>query len=252
MFASVAPVRISLASIVLDRPDRSGVYIAKDLAGGWAYLVADADGDNRYRGQGFCAGGVDVALRCAFLSAASRVPECGQMTLLVQDRQAHQAMVRLAMSDPHVVAAIAGRQVAVMTRPQERSCFHVRSAAERVAAAALDDRERAEWYDSGVIAQDSVVAPAEAETPQQATPDPVVGSNPVPNWRVRNGALAQQNGIAVSSALQVIARNVPAEAGPVATVPRRPSPRRRALAAWLSEFDNHVASLSADLRDVGA
>jgi hypothetical protein len=241
MFASVVPVRISLASIVLDRPDRSGVYIAKDLAGGWAYLVADADGDNRYRGQGFCAGGVDVALRCAFLSAASRVPECGQM-----------AMVKLAVSDPHVVAAIAGRQVAVMTRPQERSCFHVRSAAERVAAAALDDRERAEWYDSGVIAQDSVVAPAEAEIPQQTTPDPVVGSNPVPNWRVRNGALAQQNGIAVSSALQVIARNVPAEAGPVATVPRRPSPRRRALAAWLSEFDNHVASLSADLRDVGA
>ena len=128
MFGPTGSVSISLGSIVLDRPDQTGLYVAKDLVGGWAYLVADGDGDSRLRGQGACDGGLEVALRCAFLSASSRVPHFTQARILVETAQAHRAMVRLASIDGRVVAAIAGRPIAVMTRPEERSSFHVRTA----------------------------------------------------------------------------------------------------------------------------
>lgn len=176
MHAPAGLVRITLASIVLDRPDHSGRYIAKDLAGGWAYLVADGDGDSRYRGQGVCEGGLEVALRCSFLSAMSRVPECRRIVILVQDRDAHRAMVRLACEDMRVAAAIAGRMASVMTRPEERASFHVRSAAERVAAATLMDRERAELA--------APLPPEEVEA----------GPTPERGWRRRAAALLPASG----------------------------------------------------------
>ena len=72
MFDPTGTVSIALGSVVLDRPDRTGRYFAKDLAGGWAYLVGDAEGDNRFRGHGVCEGGLDTTLRCAFLSAVNQ------------------------------------------------------------------------------------------------------------------------------------------------------------------------------------
>src|SRR5258708_11621469 len=97
MMSPVGSVSITLGSVVLDRPDQTGLYIAKDMTGGWAYLVGDAEGDNRFRGQGVCAGGLDVTLRCAFLSAANRVPDCDQIRILVDSRAAHGSMVRLSL-----------------------------------------------------------------------------------------------------------------------------------------------------------
>ena len=97
MFDAATSVCISLGSVVLDRPDQTGLYIAKDLAGGWSYLVTDPDGDTRCRGQGVCDGGLDEALRCAFLAAVGRVPESAQITILVDSREAHRAVLHTAL-----------------------------------------------------------------------------------------------------------------------------------------------------------
>ena len=152
MFGPLGPVSIFLGGVVLDRPDQTGEFIAKDLAGGWAYLVMDAEGDTRSRSQGVCPGGLDAALRCAFLSAANQVPESRQITIMVDSRHAHRVMVQLAVADTHVTAAIAGRPVSVRTRPDERAGILVRAAAERAASAALRERERAERVESQAIA----------------------------------------------------------------------------------------------------
>jgi hypothetical protein len=231
-------VCISLGAVVLDRPDQTGVYIAKDLAGGWAYLVADAAGDHRCRGQGVCGGGLDVALRCAFLSASHRVSDSQRLGIVVESRQAHRAMARLAVADLQVAAAIAGRPVAIMTRPEARSMLHVRAAAERAAASALQERARAEWP-----------APAgagAAETVRETALDaPPAG----PDWRRRAmaGGRADRPVIAGASL----------GSAPIVAVQRmlasRPSaPRNVALTAWLTDFDSRMASVSADLQDVGA
>ena len=156
MFDPIGTVSIALGSVVLDRPDQTGRYFAKDLAGGWAYLVGDAEGDNRFRGHGVCEGGLDTTLRCAFLSAVNRIPDCGRIRILVETRQAHRMIVQLARRDPHVVAAIAGRPVSVLTLPEERSSHQVRSAAERAASTALRDREHAEWHAAEAERRDAV------------------------------------------------------------------------------------------------
>ena len=164
MFDPIGTVSITLGSVVLDRPDRTGRYFAKDLAGGWAYLVGDAEGDNRFRGHGVCEGGLDTTLRCAFLSAVNRIPDCGRIRILVDTRQAHRMIVQLARRDPHVVAAIAGRPVAVLTLPEERSSHQVRSAAERAASTALRDREHAEWHASEAEAEAEAAGGADRRT----------------------------------------------------------------------------------------
>jgi hypothetical protein len=221
MFTPIGSISLYLGSVVLDRPDQTGQYFAKDLAVGWAYLISDDDGDARFRGQGACAGGLDVALRYAFLSASGCVPECGPIRVMVESRQAHRTMVRLARSDTQVIAAIAGRPVAIMTRPEERASFHVRSAAERAASGALQERERQEWR---------------AAAPQ---PDDVSDLQPVPatGWRARRGAV---------SARPI---DLPAAAP---TRHHMAAPRSRALSSWLNAFDSCVATVEADLRDVGA
>lgn len=38
-------MRITLDAVVLDSPDQSGLYIARDIIGGWAYLIGDRAGD---------------------------------------------------------------------------------------------------------------------------------------------------------------------------------------------------------------
>jgi hypothetical protein len=273
MFGPVGSVSISLGSVVLDRPDQTGLYIAKDLAGGWAYLIVDADGDKRFRGQGVCEGGLDVALRCAFLSATNCVPDCLLIKIVVETRQAHRAMVQLASGDTHVVAAIAGRPVAIMTRPQERSSFHVRSAAERAASTALRDREHAEWHAAHSLAN----VPAEAGINIDGGIG-VVGllhRDPCPTqgWRVRHGPGSARPPIVNSDARAVAnptssapvqltsvrrllrpivdgARDGLAAAGVLP--PRRKAPVNRAVIDWLKDFDTRVANVRSDLRDVGA
>lgn len=248
-------VRIALGSVVLDRPDRTGQYIAKDLAGGWAYLIADQEGDNRYRGQGACAGGLEIGLRCAFLSAAGCIENSRRITVYVETPQAHRAMVLLATSDPRTIEAIGGRQLSIMTRPNDRSSYHVRSAAERAATAALFERERREWETTA----------SEAEADATETPVTTIEAGPVApvlslmhqTWRSRVGAADARGEGGPSHAVPA----TPADPGPIAApcvrpapeaAPARPpAPRNRALTEWLSAFDSQVADLATDLRDAG-
>jgi len=287
MFGPTGSVSISLGSIVLDRPDQSGLYVAKDLVGSWAYLVTDHEGDSRLRGHGACAGGLEVALRCAFLSAGSRVPLATQVRIVVEDAQAHRTMVRLASADLRVMAAIAGRPVAVMTRPGERASFQVRSAAERAAAAALLDRERDEQReDAPADMPPPDVAPPDAApadvAPADGATDTAVGAtaSAAASWRLRRGVAAVRR---PSTEPQARVRAAPPAASPpVASPPvagpfagvrrllrplvdaardglaaagilgaRRAAPRSRAVSDWLSEFESRVATVRADLRDMG-
>jgi hypothetical protein len=259
MFVSPGSVSVTLASVVLDRPDQSGLYIAKDIAGGWAYVVTDGDGDTRYRGQGSCAGGLHAGLRCGFLSALARVPECRQISILVDTRQAHRAMVKLARADGHVASAIAGRPVAVLTRPHARSSFQARSAAEHAAAAELQQRERAAWQDSEA---DDVadLAAANASTWQARRRGPL--GAPVAHVAPR-GVMAPlappapsviASGVAALGAMMrsgLAAAQQGLEAAGVLAAPRS-APRSRAVTDWLQDFDTRMATVRADLRDVGA
>jgi hypothetical protein len=272
MFDAAGLVSISLGSVVLDSPDQTGRFIAKDLAGGWAYLVGDADGDNRCRGQGVCDGGLDLTLRCAFLSAASRVPDCSLIRIVVDTRQAHRMMVLLAVNDPHVVAAIAGRPISILTRPEARSSLQVRTAAERAASAALRSREHTERHASAADTARLAASTAEtvaAATEARAEAVPTRTLDTIPDWRLR---LRHGSGSAstVASLVSAPARKaVPAASTPSAMIRRlvspilssarnslyagaRPAPRNQAVKAWLQDLENHVATISGDLQDVGA
>ncbi len=255
-------VSISLGWVVLDRPDQSGVYIAKDLAAGWAYLVSDQDGDSRYRGQGPCAGGVDVALRCAFLSAAACVPECASMRILVDTRLAHRAMVRLALQDPRVAAVIGGRQVSVMTRPLERSALLVQAAAERAASTALRTRERDEWHGAQALADTTteigdVGAGVESagESGWRGRQDAARAA--LPPARLARGSLPAPAGPERPAVLRRLvgpllggARKSLETAGIIAA---RPKPSRsRLLNDWLTDLDDRVETVRTGLEDVGA
>jgi hypothetical protein len=252
MFDAATSVCISLGSVVLDRPDQTGLYIAKDLAGGWSYLVTDPDGDTRCRGQGVCDGGLDEALRCAFLAAVGRVPESAQITILVDSREAHRAVVNLAMADWHVATAIAGRPAKVMTRPNDRASMLVRAAAERAASAALRDREHAEWHDAAEAAANARPAlrqPA-GDTPAAPEAEPVVHREPAAPLPRRAAPVAQ-----VAASPTMTRRLVASIRGGLARagmLGADAAPRNRALTDWLHDFDARVASVRSDLQDVGA
>jgi len=143
MFQRTGLASITLSAVVLDIPDRSGRYIAKDIAAGWAYYLVDSDGDSRFRGEGTCHGGRDMALRCAFLAAVNCVPDSSQIRIVVEGKETHRCMVGLALHDTHVREAIDGRQLSVASRPDERTVWQARMAAERAASSLLRDRERA-------------------------------------------------------------------------------------------------------------
>ncbi len=261
MFDPVGLVSITLGSVVLDRPDQTGRYFAKDMAGGWAYLIGDAEGDSRGRGQGVCEGGLDLTLRCGFLSAASRVPRCSQIKVLVETQQAHRIMVELARKDPHVIAAIRGRPVSVMTRPDTRSSFQARAAAERAAAAALRNREHAEWASSAMPGLSEVEDTHIGETiPALDSRDPgglrhwrahPAVSSPVAPVSISRPALPTPSAAVrwlVNPILQG-ARDGLTAAGVIAP---RPATQNRAVRQWLQELDIHVASVRGDLQDAGA
>ena len=264
-------VSISLGSVVLDRPDQTGQYIAKDLAGGWAYLIGDEDGDSRFRGHGVCDGGLDLTLRCGFLSAVSHVPKCNRMRIVVDTVPAHRMMVQLAVKDPRVVAAIAGRPVSVMTRPEARSSFQVRTAAEQAAAAVL--RMRAEWdqENEDAITADPVGKRSRPEDIRSTAAG--AGEPSLLNWRARFGAKSadaanadqpaglrpQKAAFAVDMPVTVIrrvlrplmdgARDGLAAAGVLA--PRAVPQRRRAVMDWQRDLDAHVTMVTDDLLDAG-
>ncbi|MDR3535104.1 MAG: hypothetical protein P4L71_01265 [Acetobacteraceae bacterium] len=281
MFESFGAVSIALGSVVLDSPDQTGRYFAKDLAGGWAYLVGDAAGDNRFRGHGVCDGGLDMTLRCAFLSASSRIPDWGRISILVETREAHRMMVQLAVRDPYVVATIAGRPVSVMTRPEARSSYQVRSAAERAASVALRDRERAGWHTA--TADEEAIGPADRNpevvavdtgvaNPGAATgEDKELGS--LRNWRARRDLERQAPSRRPGAADVHMTRTMPPPPvlnGTVRGLVRPlvegarnrlvaaglwapPAPRRsRAVMEWLKDFDGHLTAVTHDLQDAGA
>lgn len=263
MFSAPGLVGISLGWVVLDRPDQSGLYIAKDLVGGWAYLIADDDGDTRFRGQGACAGGIDVALRCALLSAVACVPDSQQMRVVVDSRLAHRLVVGLVVHDRRVNAAIGGRQVSVMTRPLERSIGQVQTAAERAASTALRERERDEWRaavteDTTEIREILSVEPSSGDaigwrqrqpnysntSPQQSKVDQTVRQ-------------ARSNGNAVQPATGTPARPPLSgiRASTAATCPPGSDPARprgSLFGAWLRDIDKQVESLRTDLQGAGA
>lgn len=245
MFGPVESVRIALGTVVLDSLDQSGRYIAKDMVGGWAYLIADKVGDTRSRSQGGCPGGLDVQLRCAFLLAASQVPDSRYITVLVETRQAHRMMVKLAKEDVHVVAAIAGRPVSVMTRPDERSSFQVRAAAERAASAMLREREHAEWLEL-TPSKKRPLYPDPGETAKvtaliQESQETV----PVRTWRSNLGP--------EGTALTARSLGPPRRTGnrstrnPVETlVLHQPLVRSATLTNWLAAFNKQVAAINTD------
>ncbi|HET6306646.1 MAG TPA: hypothetical protein VFG12_05640 [Rhodopila sp.] len=264
MFDPSGLVSVALGSVVLDRPDRTGRYFAKDLAGGWAYLVGDAAGDQRFRGQGVCEGGLDTTLRCAFLAALHHVPEYARIRVLVENRQAHRMMVQLAKRDPHVVAAIAGRLVWVLTQPEERSLYQVRSAAERAASTALRDREHAEFHAAEAERNDPVPdasadAPdgepgmmqdwlarrraASPRRPDQAAQVAVPAAGTAPAGMVASAAARWLVGPLVEGARSL------AGAGLAQATTARSS---RPVSRWLQEFDKNVAAVASDLHDVEA
>ena len=258
----VGLVSITLGWVVLDRPDQSGIYIAKDLAAGWAYLVADQDGDSRYRGQGPCAGGVDVALRCAFLSAAACVPEYASMRVLVDTRLAHRAMVRLALQDPRVASVIGGRQVSIMTRPLDRSILLVQAAAERAASTALRTREREELDEARAQAdmmteisnvsagleslggtgwRERQAAARGSPAPARLLPEPLS----TPSITGRSTVLRRLIGPLLGGARASL------DTAGLTTVRPQP-PRSRLLGDWLNDFDGLVEPGRSGLEDASS
>lgn len=273
MFSPASLVSISLGWVVLDRPDQSGLYIAKDMVGGWAYAIADEDDDTRFRGQGSCAGGVDVALRCALLSAAACVPECTRMHIMVDTRRAHRVVVGLALHDRRVNAAIGGRPISVMTRPLDRSAVRVAAAAERAASITLRDRELAERQ-AAVSNKTKTDVGEAAEAGQENRclgawrerrtagwdSDPMrPGAFPIMTQTEADASMTQaEAGASVHQPLAVRVvrpfmsrmRNAADDKGFVSASSGQQ--RSNPLGSWLRDIDSRVKSLRTDLQGVGA
>lgn len=260
MFDAVGLVTISLGSVILDRPDQTGRFFAKDMAGGWAYLVGDADGDDRCRGHGVCEGGLDLTLRCAFLSAIARVPRCSRITVIVGTREAHRLMVRLAVKDPRVIKAIAGKPLSVMTRPEERTLRHVHVLAERAASGALRAREYAELQANPEAARPEGAAPAQAS----AAPPParqlatiadwrsrLANSEPAPVRTLRRGERQGPAGHGIRGLFDPLLKGARQGLAAAGIMPAARPRRDGAIDLWLRELDAHVADISCDLRDAG-
>ena len=241
MFGPLGPVRITLGALVLDSPDRSGRYIASDMVGGWAYLISDGAGDTWARSQGGCPGGLDVQLRCAFLLAVSQVPDSRHITILVESRQAHRAMVRLARQDVHVIGAIAGRPVSVSTKPDERSAYQVRAAAERAATLMLRDREEASHAERQPLKElpsyasdgSGSVSAGDNETPPPLPSHDAGGGR---SWRSGYGEPAPMPAPTPNTAPAGTERRF-------APTPRPSALQNPALSDWLRDFNQRVAAI---------
>lgn len=230
--------RITLGAVVLDSPDHTGRYIARDIVGGWAYMVADREGDTRARGSGGCPGGLDVQLRCSFLLAANQATDSARLAVVVESRKAHRTLVDLARTDPQVIAAIGNRPVSVMTRADERASFMVKLAAERAAETTLQDRERAGW----LALEDSRVPlhkPEEKAASEDRPPMPV----PDAQSPARSPAMAEQK----QGWRSRMRRPEPTVVDGL--LPVQASPRSSALTEWLKEFDRRISKPAADKND---
>lgn len=220
---------------MLDSPDHTGRYIARDIVGGWAYMVADRVGDTLARGSGGCPGGLDVQIRCSFLLAANQATDSARLAVVVESRMAHRTLVDLARTDPQVIAAIDNRPVSVMTRADERASFQVKLAAERAAEATLQDRERADWL---ALEDDRTPPNKPAETAARDDGPPMPVSNaqsPAPS-----PAMAEQK----QGWRSRMRRPEPTVVGglpPVQAAPRNP-----ALTDWLKEFDRSISKSAAE------
>ncbi len=242
MFQRIGIARITLCAVVLDIPDRSGRYIAKDLAAGWAYMLMDNDGDNRFRGEGTCHGGRDMALRWAFLAAFNCVPDCSQVQIVVEGRETHRCMVGLAVADTHVRTAIDGRPIAVLSRPDEKAVWQARMAAERAASALLRDRERAEARLTALRNADERMAELSLLAGDPRNVDTII---PMADWRAHRAASAD---------MPRAARPV----APVRQVQERPmevmaatQPRGSSLVGWFKGFNSRVSTVHAALVGIG-
>lgn len=234
--------RITLGAVVLDSPDHTGRYIARDIVGGWAYMVADREGDTLARGSGGCPGGLDVQIRCSFLLAANQTTDSARLAVVVESRKVHRTLVNLARTDPRVIAAIDNRPVSVMTRPDERASFQVKLAAERAAGATLQDRERADWLalEDGRMSPNK---PAEAAARDDRLPMPVPNAQSPASSPAPAPAMAEQK----QGWRSRMRRPEPTVVGglpPVQATPRNP-----ALTDWLKEFDRRISNLAAERTD---
>jgi hypothetical protein len=188
MFHRTGLASITLSAVVLDIPDRSGRYIAKDIAAGWAYFLVDSEGDSRFRGEGTCHGGRDMALRCAFLAAVNCVPDSSSIRIVVEGKETHRCMVGLAVNDTHVREAIDGRPLSVASRPDERTVWQARMAAERAAVTLLRDRERAETRLAAIRNAEQRTAELSALAGDPKYVETVI---PLDEWRVSEEGLDQ-------------------------------------------------------------
>jgi hypothetical protein len=259
--ADPIPVRIALGAVVLDTPDRSGQFFASDAVGGWSYLITDQAGDYRYRGDGSCPGGLDTAMRWALLAALDQVRDFSRIQLLFPSRQTHAVAERLSQRDDLVQAAMAGRVVGLLIRPDDRSVTRAAMAAEQAAANLLRDRARGEkvedaglprqpsraWVDRPAVAPRApepigmgawraarIERPAPPPLRRTAAPEPAAAASPsartVP---LMDGLLARLSGMGVPG------------------LRRRPS-GNPAIASWMSDFDSQVAAVQSHLEGVGA
>ena len=239
-------VCIALGAVVLDTPDRSGCYVAKDLVGGWAYLITDREGDYRFQGAGSCPGGIDAALRWALLAALAQVPDSRQITLLVENRQVHRRMVRLAQSDGLAITGIEGRPVGVLTRPEERSVRRATNAAEQAAAVMLRDNERSDARQEAVAENAALsegaldlrawrVTRSYAEAPSQPPARALVTRPATPP--------ARQFGPIMAPILHRMRKHL-------ARLRRRPQ-GNAVIAAWMNDLDRQVATVRSGLEGLG-
>lgn len=228
MFPRNGLASITLSAVVLDLPDRSGRYVARDFAAGWAYVLTDHDGDNRFRGEGACHGGRDIALRCAFLAAIDCVRDCSRLRVLVEGKETHRCMVELALLDPHVRGAIDGRPLAVLSRPDERPVWQARMAAERAAGALLRDRERAEAQLAALRRTEERLAELSDLAGDPRTLETII---PMAEWRAQRAEAARP----------------PA----AAAAPGEPA-RATRLAGWLRELNARVSSVHSGLANIGS
>jgi hypothetical protein len=131
-----------------------------------------------------------MALRCAFLAAINCVPDTSRIRIVVENKETHRCMVRLAVDDATVCAAIDGRPVSVASRPDEKSVWQARMAAERAASTLLRDRERAELRLTALRNADERTAALStlAGDPKNLETDIPMQQQPMRDWREQRAA----------------------------------------------------------------
>jgi hypothetical protein len=259
----VGTIKIALGAIVLDTPDRSGNYVAKDLVGGWSYQITDDEGDYRYRGDGHCPGGLETALQWGLLAALGRAPDCAQIKVLVESKQAHQMLVRLAQKDELVVAGIERRPIKVLTRPEEKSVIRARNAAEQAASAALRAHARQDALQHAIAgaelqamaARDVLEETAMDLRDWQASHTPMTKrakAGPSSSRNLHHGATAgrlERLILPVTQGLRQSLRKQLAFASQIGL--RRKRPANTALSSWMKEFEMQAAAVETGLESLG-